>query len=138
MTAEKTKNKIIKTQTYEMWLEDGIIRIKLLPDAEETLETAKENNASIKKFVKKEKSPLLADLSQIEQASCEAGEYYSRAESKEIVSAIGLITKSSVSRVIGNFFLGLNKPPYPVKLFASEKEAIESLKSFIWDENEKN
>ncbi len=35
------------------------------------------------------------------------------------------------SPVIRNFFLGINKPPYPVTLFNSEEKALEWLKTFF-------
>ena len=124
-------NEVVETQTCKIWLEDDIIHIVSLPGTEETLETAKENLAAVKKLVKNGKKPLLADMSQIKSVSREARECYSRKESEEFTSAMALIAKSAVSKVIGNFFLGLNKPPYPIKLFTSEKEAIDWLKEFI-------
>lgn len=36
-----------------------------------------------------------------------------------------------MSRVLGSFFIGLNKPTMPVKLFTSEKEALNWQQTFI-------
>jgi hypothetical protein len=44
------------------------------------------------------------------------------------VSAFAIIIQSPLSRVIGNFFMGLNKPRVPARLFKSEKEAVKWLK----------
>jgi hypothetical protein len=41
--------------------------------------------------------------------------------------AFAILIDSSVSRVVGNFFLGINKPAVPTKLFTNEKEAVKWL-----------
>ncbi len=41
-----------------------------------------------------------------------------------------LLIGSPVSRVIGNFFMGLNKPIYPTKLFTDPQKAIRWLQTF--------
>lgn len=40
------------------------------------------------------------------------------------VLALALIVKSSFSRVLANFFIGFNKPAYPIQLFNTEAEAV--------------
>ena len=45
--------------------------------------------------------------------------------------AQAIIVDSPVSRLIGSFFLGLNKPPFPTKLFTSEADAVEWLKGYL-------
>jgi hypothetical protein len=37
---------------------------------------------------------------------------------------VALLVGSPVTRVIGNFFIGLNKPRWPVRLFRSESDAL--------------
>jgi len=49
---------------------------------------------------------------------------------EQYAKAVALIEKSPVSKVIGNFFLGINKPPFPTKLFTKKHEAIHWLKKF--------
>jgi hypothetical protein len=36
-----------------------------------------------------------------------------------------------VSRIIGNFYMGINKTAMPVKMFSNEKEAMAWLKTFL-------
>jgi hypothetical protein len=45
--------------------------------------------------------------------------------------ATALIVDSPVGRIIGNFFIGMNKPGIPVKIFDSEDKAIQWLRGFI-------
>ena len=45
--------------------------------------------------------------------------------------AIALLVGSPLSRVIGNFFVGLNRSTFPLRLFTSEEEAIAWLRTFL-------
>ena len=45
--------------------------------------------------------------------------------------SVAVLVDSSVSRVLGNVFLGFNKPAYPTQLFTSEDEAVAWLKGFL-------
>ncbi len=57
--------------------------------------------------------------------------YFAGSESKKVHSAAALLAQSPLSKVLGNLFLGLNKPLFPTRLFTSEKDAIEWLKGYI-------
>jgi hypothetical protein len=61
----------------------------------------------------------------------EAREYYAGEEAGEAIKATALLIKSPVAKVLGSLFLGINKPKVLLKLYTSEKEAIEWLKGFI-------
>lgn len=49
----------------------------------------------------------------------------------EVTSAMALVTQSKLGNVLGNLFLGLNKNPYPTKLFKDEKSARKWLVEFL-------
>jgi hypothetical protein len=57
--------------------------------------------------------------------------YLGSDEVSKFCSVVALIAPTLTSRVLGNFFLGLNKPPIPVKLFQTEKEGLDWLKQQI-------
>lgn len=44
---------------------------------------------------------------------------------------MALLIGSPVSRMIGNFFLGINRLRVPVRLFSDEAEALEWLKRYL-------
>jgi hypothetical protein len=52
-------------------------------------------------------------------------------EGLKVSQAVALLMGSPVSRVLGNLYLGLNKPPIPTRLFTSEEEAKVWLRSFL-------
>lgn len=126
------ENEVIETRTNKIWLEeDGIVRAVNFPNAKITLEDAKENVATVKKLIKGRKCPLLVDISKVLSLDRDARKYYAEAGEKENISAVALLVGPPLSKVIGNFFIGLNRGVAPLRLFTSEARAIEWLKGFV-------
>ena len=48
-----------------------------------------------------------------------------------MATAVALVVDTPVSRVLGNFYLGLSKPHIPSRLFNDEAEALDWLKRFL-------
>ncbi len=124
-------NEIIETRNSKVWLEDGIIRQTLKPQVEVKLAEMKEIVAARKKAGQNKKRPYFNDISNIKSINREARNYGTSEEVAKTISAMALFVKTPLSSMIGNFFLGLNKPPYPTKLFTNEKKALEWLKGFL-------
>jgi hypothetical protein len=66
------------------------------------------------------------------RARCSAGP-----AATAVTVAVALVTSSPLSRVLGNFFLGFNKPQTPARLFASIDDAEVWLRSFIVQDRER-
>jgi len=100
--------------------------------AEDTLETAKENVSVIAKVFEETKIRirLIIDLRKFANVNKQARAFYGSDEVTRTHRALAFIIDSGFSRVIGNFYLGLNKPKIPTKLFTKEEDAIEWLKEF--------
>ena len=47
---------------------------------------------------------------------------------RSITTAMAMLTDSLLSVILGNFFIGINRPDYPTKLFKCPEKAIEWLK----------
>jgi hypothetical protein len=110
---------------------DGICRTKTKPRAEITLKEAEENSVTVNSFYKGKNFPLLIDTRDIKYIERKAREHFSIGNRDTHVTAFALLVKSPLSRMIGNFFMGLNKPSVPARLFDKETEAIEWLKQFL-------
>ncbi|MCK4763576.1 MAG: STAS/SEC14 domain-containing protein [Candidatus Aminicenantes bacterium] len=124
--------KIIETRVSKTWLgDDGILRESLFRGAGVTLDDMKEIIAAQFEFTKEKKVPLLVDMRTIKSTTRDARVYASSEKTEDAVSAVALLVSSPVSKVLGNFFIGVNKPPYPRKLFTSETNAVEWLKKFL-------
>ncbi len=124
--------KIIELSKFHTWMgSDGIARTMVKPGAEIFLQDAQENTAAVETFFNGEKFPLLVDIREIKSISAEAREHFSLRGRESVVTAYAMMLSSSVSRMIGNFFLSFYNPAVPVKLFDREEEALVWLKSFI-------
>jgi len=122
----------IVTSVCRVWVgEDGIARIIHFPNAELTLETAKETMAAYLKLSKGKRHPLFVDTRGEKSMSRECRIYYASEENAKNASAAAIIVDTPVSRVLGNFYIGLSNPHLPSKLFTSEQGALEWLKGFL-------
>ncbi len=75
--------------------------------------------------------PVLVDARGLRSQTREAREYFSSAEATERVLAVALFVGSPVSRMIGNFFLGMGAQRVPTRLFTAEPPAIDWLLPFV-------
>jgi hypothetical protein len=76
--------------------------------------------------------PVLVDLSELSAAVNRAArQYFAGPETAAVESAAALLIRSPVSRVVGNFFLGLNRPQVPTRLFTSKTDALAWLAGYL-------
>ena len=111
--------------------EDGIVRIIHVPGAEVTLEDCKETMAAYLRLNKGKRLPLFVDTKKMKSFSREARKYFSGDEAANVASAAAIVVDTPVSRVLGNFYLGVSNPHLPSRLFSSENEALEWLKGYL-------
>jgi len=124
--------KPVTTRTAKIWLRaDGVIQVVTLPNVQEGLEDAKENIVVIAGFASEKRRPVLVDIRAALGLDREVRVYYSSAEGVKADTALALLVESPFSRVLANFFIGLNKMPVPTRLFTSEDEAVAWLRNFI-------
>lgn len=117
---------------YFTWMgEDGIARTKVKKGSEVKLEHAQENSRVVNGFYVDSKFPLLIDARGIKSMEREARAFFTTNGRKTNTLAFAIIIDSSVSKVVGNFFLGINKPAVPTKLFSNESTALEWLNKFL-------
>ena len=87
-----------------------------------------EYNGSLNDF---ERKPMCAVLSEFMTIDKEVREYGKTAEATRYTSASAIVVKSLAHKLMGNFFIKVQKPAVPTKLFSEEKEAIEWLKTYL-------
>jgi hypothetical protein len=126
------QDKVIEVSKYFTWMgNDGIARTVVKPGAEISLEDSQENTAAIEMFYYGKQFPLIVDARPIKSISKEARDHFSLRNRKSAVNSFAIIIKSPLSRIIGNFFMGLNKPAVPVRLFDNEKDALKWIKQYL-------
>lgn len=128
---EVPKNAINLT-CYWTWMgEDGIARTKVKLNSEISLNHAIENSKAVNSLYVNKKFPILIDSRGIRSMTRDAREFFSTRGRDTNTCAFGIIIKSPISRTVGNFFLGINKPAVPTRLFDNEENALEWLKHHL-------
>ena len=107
---------------------EDILYTECLPDTIMTLEDGKESTRVSAEMVKYKPLPLLCDLTNVIRMSHECRKHFAGQEHAETFSKAALIVSNPISRLIGNFFLGLNKPLKPTRLFTNKEAALSWLK----------
>lgn len=119
----------IEVTCYHTWQgKDGIVRTKVKQGADVTLKEAQENSIAVNSFYMGFKFPLLIDARGIRSMTREARNLFSLKGRSSGAKAFAIVIDSSISKVVGNFFMGLNKPEVPARLFTDEAEALKWLK----------
>lgn len=122
----------VKTRTQVVKMgEDGIVRCQVLKNSKHSLLDSIENIHAVVSVSKGKRSPVLVDIRDAVAIDKDARAYLSSDEVSKHQSACALIIESNLSRLIGNFFLGLNKTKFPTKLFTDVQSAELWLKEFL-------
>jgi hypothetical protein len=96
-----------------------------------TLEDGKESTRISAEMVNHTPRPLLCDLTNVVKMTQDCRRHFAGPEHAKTFSKAALIVTSPISRIIGNFFLGLNKPLKPTRLFTNKGDALVWLKEDV-------
>lgn len=126
-------NKII-TRTAEITYNSNtrILRMKILEGSEIELADALQNHEAKKQLTKKDKFLSLVDGRVNLSVSREARAFAAQSKSDERAIASAFIITSTANKLIGNFYINVNKPSVPTKLFSTEEKALEWLEGFLY------
>lgn len=124
---------VLDTRTERLWLHpDGYVIAEVRPGLIADLDDAIVNVDAVGKLAAGIPRPLLLDMrAHATSATRECREYYAGAEAQRVNLAVAMLVRSNVSRVIGNFFLGLNRTRFPFRLFSDLGEAVAWLRATI-------
>ena len=108
--------------------EENILYTECFPNTTITLVDGKESTRISAEMVKYEAQPLLCDLTNVVKMTKECRQHFAGPDHAKTFSKAALIVTSPVSKMIGNFFLGLNKPLKPTRLFTNKEEGLRWLR----------
>ena len=124
--------KEITTRTEKIVLHpSGVVVCTVHKSIYMEIEDAIENIKAIKELSVEKKVPVVVDIQASKGASKACREYFAGDEAAKVQSACVLLVSSPMSRLIGNFFIGLNKTKFPTRLFSDKDSAISWLKTFL-------
>jgi hypothetical protein len=123
-------SRIITHPKFRMWLRpDGTVQMVWTTKDASDLEDAIAAISAMNELTGGRRSSLLVDLHDSGQQTRPARLEFARRD--DLVSALAVIAGTPLSRIIGNFFLSVNKPLYPARLFDNEASALAWLQAFV-------
>jgi hypothetical protein len=69
-------------------------------------------------------TPLLADIRTLRGVSLGVRTHMSSERAGRYLARVALVADNPLTRTIGNFFMRLNRPPFPLRIFDGEGEAL--------------
>lgn len=111
--------------------DDGIIRVVYSDDIDITLNEVEKGGDALKQLCQGKKRPVFVDARSVRSMSRDA-RLHSLCEDSgtPVVSAVATLNKP-VLRILGGLFVKIIAPPYPLKFFSTEAEAVDWLKGYI-------
>jgi hypothetical protein len=114
------------------WLDDeGILHGVAADDVTHTLAQAKEQLELQRAMAGDVARPFLMDIRTAAGLERDARTFYAGRDAAKVLRATALLIGSPLSRALGNFFLGLNKPHMPTRLFTDEESAMAWLREHL-------
>jgi hypothetical protein len=107
--------------------EENILFTECFPNTIMTLEDGKESTRISAEMVGDMPLPLLCDLTNVVKMTQDCRRHFAGPEHARTFSKCALVVNNPISRLIGNFFMGFNKPLKPTRLFTSKEEGLKWL-----------
>jgi hypothetical protein len=126
-----TESAVKVTPKGRVWLgADGVLRQQVEQGARLTGEDAAALLAATAELVGDRRLPILVLAAGTRALDREARLAFSGPESARLHSAVAIVVDSLLVAAIANFFTGLNRPTFPVKIFSDETRALRWLEGF--------
>lgn len=110
---------------------DGILHSHTSANIEFNVESLKKFNVVMGKMVQYRKVPLLITLDEFAIPPVETRIFWAEKESCPFACADAYVATGIGHLIIGSFYLKINKPGRPTKIFKNQADAIEWLKTFL-------
>jgi hypothetical protein len=121
---------VITQPKFRMWLRpDGVVQLAWAPRVTMALEDAIGATAAMAQLTGGRQSPLLVDTREVGPQDRAARTEFARRG--DLVSAVAPLVGTPLSRMMGNFFLGVSKPMAPTRLFDDEAAGLTWLREFV-------
>lgn len=115
-----------------IWLrEDGLLQCRILDGAALDVDAVQAALSAFARLTGGRRLPVLIDVVAYANASIEARRLGAGSEMARHVSAIGIVVRSPVMRVVATFFTRVARPAVPCKVFLGEGDARAWLGGFL-------
>ncbi len=124
------KTTLLDNERVFIEIEDGIL-VVTSKDVLMTLNSVQEGIKYRLEAVNGKPYPLLSNVKAMRQVSKEARVFLASEKGCEGVIAAAVLIESAVGRIIANFFIRIDKPLVPTKVFTDEAEAKKWLAKYV-------
>jgi hypothetical protein len=125
-------SEVVYVGPIQVWYDRGV-RIGFIafaPGAELTMEHTRPLTQALIQVTKGELRPLLVDFKNMKSQPKECRDYFAKDPAHAAThTSVALVVNSAVTRMIANFFIGLNKAVKPLRLFDNREAAVAWLQS---------
>ncbi|EJF54345.1 hypothetical protein SapgrDRAFT_2689 [Saprospira grandis DSM 2844] len=106
-----------------------LFSISVAPTKISAVEAA-EFKTTIRAMAKAQEQPIYAlfDIRKIKGFTKDGRDYFAN-DPKPMGRSAAILVGLGISRIVANFMLGMNKPPYPIKAFSNREKALNWLES---------
>jgi hypothetical protein len=119
-------------EKYQVYvLAKNIYKLKLQSNIELDANDAIEIRSNFLSLSNGKKWGVLVDAENFFSTTSEFRQLSASKEYTDLRIALAIVTNSMATKIIGNFFIKVNKPASPTKLFSNEKQAFEWLKRLL-------
>ena len=123
------KENEIENDYARFYIKDGILYFIYKEKVNIDLNAAKQIVADRIHLQQNESLPVICYLKSLSGSEKSARDYLAN-EGSAYTTAVALVVGSPAIKIITNFYMLVNKPKVPTKVFISEEEAIKYLKNF--------
>ncbi|MBB6612612.1 hypothetical protein H7F15_16330 [Pontibacter sp. Tf4] len=120
---------IYETPHAKMFIEDGILHFYYKEINTMDLEVARQCVSDRMSFTKNQAYPCLVDVIKLKNFTKEARDYFA-SDGNVGITANAILTSSTVTKMMANFYITVNKPHNPTLMFTDKQKALEWLKQF--------
>jgi hypothetical protein len=120
----------IELRIQSVWLDasDDVFHVVVRPNSHMEVDDAVASVEAACRLADGKRRPCLVDMRGLTGMSRAARTYYAGPEPGRVHTAVALVVGSPLNRAIGNFFLGLNRPLIPTRMFDTPAAAREWLR----------
>jgi hypothetical protein len=108
--------------------EDDIVETDIFPEEELSVADIKEIVEAIVEVSDRRMMPQLIVAGELSGPDLDAMRYLAKKESSPTAIAEAYVIRSLSQKIIGKFYLSINKPARPTKMFGKEEDALDWLK----------
>jgi hypothetical protein len=113
----------------KFWIETGVLFFVYKDNSSIDLNAAKQVVNDRIQFQRQVHYPIYCDIRGMKKADKAARDFLAK-EGSSYTKGVAIIVDSPMTKIIGNFYLGLNKPTAPTKMFTDKQEALAFLAQF--------